>query len=392
MTPWADIFINYMAALALIFLFMELRHKNNPQPIERAISHTVFAAAGLVLTRGLFWMSGIALFEILSLIFAVIIPLTVLLAAETLMRRHSHLMAKVLAAGWLLTGLVCVFTAGNPPVFTYANAAMQCLIPLYAAAWIFLRDKSEFTRAENGNMTVFILALLFIMGFAVTDFPLIMPLPVRLGAVAILIVAYLLVFARQKEFSARQAAVEIGAIAISVAAFLIMARLILGSGTLSSSVQLAALLSSILLTIVIAVRVLNRQLKFEDFSHFTLAEARTDTLDSFLEDTVFAHATSEAHILKLSSNGEYDGRLISELFKGQPVISRKSLEPSADMFMAGEQLADIFNRFNASHAFYLSGEPARLVIVAAPALNNGPQQDAYFQSVAKIAHLIAQKS
>ena len=384
---WTDIFVNLIAAIGLLVLSYSLITKRS-SALEKHTAHVAIAAAILVSLRALFWMTGFDVLEALSLLAAITIPLLILIATEQLMRRHAHRFVKILAAGWVLLGAILIFLGRPEPFFTYANAAMQSLIPLFCIIWILLRNKSQFTQAENRNMMVFIVALIFVIGLCLTDFPSLVQLPVRLGAVGMLIVAYILVFANQHEFSVKRTGIELTAILISLACFFGMSRLILGQGSLPDSIRLAVLLFCILLLTVILVRVILRKFEFQEFSNDTIANARTDTVEHFLEDTLMARVSTEAHILGADHLADYDLKLMSQAFKTYPVISQKMRDFSHQNDMALDQIFDVMDRYKSTHSLLIPGTPPRLLVSSAPILSNAHEQDTYFGIIAKMTRMI----
>ena len=356
--------------------------------LEKYMANVANAAAILVSLRAFYWMTGIGFLEALSLLAAIIIPFLILIATEQLMRRHAHRFVKILAAGWALLGMILILFGRPEPFFTYANAAMQSLIPLFCVFWILLRNKSQFTQAENRNMRVFIAALIFVIGLCLTDFPSLVQLPVRLGAVGMLIVAYLLVFANQHEFSVKRSGIELTAILASLTCFLGMSRLILGQGSLTNSLRLAVLLFCILLLTVILVRVILRKFEFQEFSNDTIANARTDTVEHFLEDTLMARVSTEAHILGPDHLADYDMELIIQAFKTYPVISQKIRELNDQSDMALDQIFDVMGRYKSTHSLLIPGTPPKLLVSSVPTLSNAHEQDTYFGIIAKMTRMI----
>ncbi len=391
MTNWADILINLFAAASLIALSFNLKRGGSVALIEARVALVAQLAAFMVFLRAIFWWNGSAWLEAASLLAAVSLPLLILMAGEVLMRRHAHVVVKVLAALWALGGGAMILWGRPEPLFTYANAAMQVGIPAFCIGWILMRDPAQHSPAENRNMSVFMLALMFIVLLSVTDFPEIVSLPVRFGAIAMLVVAYVLVFASHREYSNRRAGFELAAIATSVLAFLGSARLILGAGNWGAAAQLAALLLAILLTTVILVRVISRRFKLQEFSKDTIAAARTESVDAFIEDTLLARESAATHVLGPDQLTDYDTASLSEYYTEHPVITRDWLSAQKGQSVAQEQVLDLLNRFGANYSLMIPGSAPTVVLSATPALSNGPDQLAYFKLVAKMARLISQK-
>lgn len=387
---WADILTNLIAAIALSILAYQLLGRDNKTLIEKQIAHVVIAAGVLVSFRAFFWMGGQSWLEVISLFAAILVPLLILIATEQLLRRHAHILLKLMAAIWCLAGTIMLLLGRPEPAFTYANATMQFFIPAISIIWILSRNKQQYTGAENRNFIAFIFALSFIMLLSLTDFPSLISLPVRLGAVGVLIVCYLLVFAYDREFSPLRAGFELVAISSITLIFYGLTQLVLEAAQTMDLIRLSVLLFCLLLLTVIIVRVCRRQFEFQEFSNDTISKARTDKIEHFLEDTLMSRVSTEAHLLDTASLRDYNLDLMAQLFEGQTVITQRSLEglKSTSLPLAIEQLSDLMDRYKATHAIFIPGAAPQLLLSAAPLMNNAHEQDAYFGVVAKMAHLI----
>ena len=396
MINWADIFINFAAAIGLITLFFDFRERTQKSPLAQRIGWVALAAASLVSLRALFWMTGIEFFLKLALFAAVTLPLLILIATEGLMRRHAHVLMKLLAAAWVVIGGFLVFSWSNPVSFTYLNAVAQIIIPVICVSWILLRDRSQHTQAENRNMGVFIIALLFISVLTITDFPSIIDLPVRLGAIAILMVCYLMVFAGHKDYSVPRAFLEFLAMLGMILIFSTSTRLVLGQGATIATFQLTAFLFSLMLTTVILVRSISKRFGFQEFSQNNIASARTTSVEAFIEDTLLARVSSEAHMISPDQLPDYNWQDIETAFTTGPVLKREDLTSTDDendqMNDPGkEQVLHLLDSYKASHVVLITGEAPRLILAATPLISENRDRDAYFEVVARMAGLIRQR-
>ena len=390
---WADILINLVAAIGLSILAYQLLGKDNRTLIEKHIGHVVIAAGVLVSFRAFFWIDSLKWLEAVSLFAAILIPMLILIATEQLLRRHAHFCLKILAAGWVLSGFLMMIAGRPEPLFTYANAAMQFFIPAISIIWILSRDRQQYTDAENRNFMSFIFALSFIMLLSFTDFPTLIILPVRLGAVGMLIVCYILVFAYDRKFSPLRAWFELVAISSITCVFYLLTRLVLESAQVIDLIRLSVLLFCLLLLTVIIVRVCGRRFEFQEFSNETISKARTDKIEHFLEDTLMSRVSTEAHLLNAESLRDYNLDLMAQLFEDKTVITQRSLEDlqTNSPSLVIEQIKDLMHRYKATHAIFISGAAPQILLSAAPLMNDAHEQDAYFNVVAKMAHLINQK-
>jgi hypothetical protein len=126
------------------------------------------------------------------------VPLGIVLTVEGLLRRHAPLSLKLfpLAGGLFCLALTLLYGNAPQPWVSASFAGFQILGLLLPFSWAFIRDRSQLTGRENRRVDAMFLLTLLALPFIATDFADLMPsLPLRMGAVAILLFAHAVVLA-----------------------------------------------------------------------------------------------------------------------------------------------------------------------------------------------------
>lgn len=196
MEPWDGV-INLLAAAGVggfaLHVLLPVRRNRLPSLLEIRFGVLALLLALFLATRGLFWISGFDSFFSISFLAVCFVPLGILLAVEGLLRRHAPFMLKLYA---LLGAFVCLIStlllaSSSSMVYSSFLAGFQILGLILPISWAFLRDRTQLSRRENRRVNGMITFTLIGVPLIATDFSDLVPgLPVRLGALAILMFAY----------------------------------------------------------------------------------------------------------------------------------------------------------------------------------------------------------
>jgi hypothetical protein len=188
----ADVLVNLFGALGTLVVAYNLRRSDPHGPVTLRAMYALDLVAALFLMRSVAWSTGSGVLLSVVGILAAFIPLTALLVAEGLLRRH--------APRWLK--LAIVLGGGAAALFSLlpgVPALVGNLVELavvgggFAAIGVLLwtRDRASLTEGENSSIRRMVIALALLVPLIVTDFPSIVPdLPMRFGAVGALVVLF----------------------------------------------------------------------------------------------------------------------------------------------------------------------------------------------------------
>lgn len=385
----ADVFINFIAAIGMVSLWLSIRQAKKASILERRIGYLALAASFLLSLRTAFWITDSHFLESVALIPAILIPLLILIAMEGLLRRHAPFGMKLIASASIVIGCIVIMMGHRQfePWFSFGLAGAQLSVIGFCLLWVWRHDKTKNTLAENQSARVLAVTLVCLALAGFTDFPEIIALPVRFGAVGMLIVAYLLVFVATHNFSIQRTILEIGSIITMVGIFLWMSTSVLGAETWQAIVQLGAVLFSLMLTTVIVVRVFAMRRGVNGDSERRLANADTTDLYAFLDEAMSGPLTPHAFVLKGTELADYDVDQLQTAFQSAPIISNKMLD-AAILENSQEQILDILNQNNASHIFMASQNPPVLVACASQVLGDSHELGGYLSLVSTMSRLI----
>jgi len=393
----ADIFVNLIATLGMFGLWLSVRQNGAMSPVERRISYLAVALMFMFFMRSWFWANNSYTIERIGLIPAVFIPFLVLITTEGLMRRHAPFLMKLLTALTVIIGggVVILGHRQFEPWFSYGMCAVQFIVFLFCLFWIMTRKAADLTASESRSASIFALTLVCVSLVGLTDFPEIITLPVRLGAVGVLVVAYLLVFTNSRTFSFRDVALELAVISAAVGVALWMSVTVLKANSWDAAYALGVVLFSLLLSTVIMYRVFMARSGIDGQAERILSQASTDTLEGFLGNALASKMTPYSAVLGPNDLTDYNIDNLIQAYEANPVIHDKMLSGTHNSTVsetASEQIEDILSRHQASHSFMASKSPPLIVVSATQPFGDEREFSTYLALVSKIARLIKQEA
>lgn len=389
----ADCFVS-LAALAGLCTFMRLIIAGDgADPLARRMLFAMAVLAALMLSRVALWVTDIGIFRFLTLTAAGLIPLSALLLAEGLMRRHAPPRLKWLAAG----AAALIFFAAWLPTEAVDPARLIILLALQLGTlagvgyFVLRRDRASLSAAENASIDRFSLALLVILPLLITDFRIgaFQP-PVRMGGIAILLLCWLGVSLSRATVADRDV---INSYALLTTAAVVAALTIgaIAQLDLHAVVQVGAIvLSAILLAAL-----------YNDSRQIHAERSR----DSLLRYLARADMTDQAAFLRglrdhpLLAGGimlgpelleDFDPKILRALFADDPVRLRSDIldEPQTARH---ETLGWLHERFDATHILLVGHHPFTLFALTLPNLGQDTAALTELRAVQRIAMLIPRK-
>ena len=391
----ADVITSLAAFFGLIVVISTLRRRSSDDPLLRRFLFGMRLLAVLLIGRVLHWTTDYAIAGFVTLAAAALIPLAALLLSEGLLRRHAPPGFKLWAAGGGAAFAILAFLpdALVEPGRTVAMLIFQ-LLSFAGLGWLVLtRDRDSLSTAENRTVDRIALALVLIIPFMITDYRFVLPgLPVRLGGIAILFLCWLAIGLGRPSLSHRDAIAGFAVIALAA----VFAGAALGAtfGTdWPGMVQAAAIvLSASLLAVCYndSVSLLAEERRETLIRH--IAEGDLDGSAAFLRGLQDHVLVEGALILTERDLEDFDVGVLSGVFGRSPVVSRAGLRLLAQSGEdAREQLAWLFERFEATHVMLCSQAPLTLVALNMPALTSSPGAETELRAVQRVALLISRR-
>jgi hypothetical protein len=367
----ADSIVNIAGAVGVGVAILTFRHRDPDGAVTRLLNLALGILFGLLLLRGLFWWTGSGLLEALSLTFAAAVPLAAIIATEAALRRHAPRWAKLVVL--TLTGALGILALtglhGSPVWFGLPLAIAQ-LIGLGISAWLLhRRDATSLTDAENAAIQRLMLAVGLSAPLVLTDFRILFPdMPVRLGALGILLAVSLLVVAASAATTRRQLLTLMGW-RIGAAALLgYAAAYLLPNPTSADILRFAA----VAVAGVLAIGMMTDALRglYEARAPGVLAAisaGRGETRAALLEELQRNPVFSGARRLRAAELAAFDPAILGPALAGHGIIRTSDWPWSLqEEDPAAERLLSLLRSHGATHLITLSSAPPDVVLVQVP--------------------------
>ena len=385
-----DIAINLIAAFGIGALLFSMSMRNADSPVERRLFSLVLAIVLTLALRAVFWADGGYFWESVALLPAIATPLLGLVTTEGVLRRHAPFLLKAFAAAGLALAVIVALAGHRPfePGFSIALFTYQSVIVVFCLCWIAARKRQFLSAAENRFADIFAATLLLVAPLLATDFPAVIDLPARLGAIGLLAAAYVYASAWSPKFSIGETVLKITIILACAAGFLWLAVGFLGLDDWRRGFQFGAVLVAIALAAGIVFQLMEafagaRRRGVTDI----ITSARTDSISAFLEDALSPEGLKDAVVCDERVLADYD-QSIRDVFSRKPIMRLRDLTGVRAEGAAREQLAHLLRRHQASHAVLLRDRPLLIVLTSAPPFSDEHDLTAHLHLLRKLAHMI----
>lgn len=337
-------------------------------------------------TRAAFHMTGWPGLELAQRLVASAPPLSALLLAEAVLRRHAPQILKVLIVGGAVVTLASAVLA---PAASDRVLAVYVVLSLASLTVLLLaRDRASLSRQENASVAALVASGLLVTIVSVTDF--IPSSPVSLSGVGAASVAFAMAASPTSTREARQVIGEFIALALVAGGVGLTLARVLDPATSADAARLAAVLLALLLAAGAIVRAAGVRTGVRHAA-LTAALARADTscLDRFLEDVADQPLLTGLRLAEGPHLKDYDTEGLAAALGDRRVWTVRALaaaKGAADR--PREELGDLLARTEATHAVIISTSPLRIALLTLP--EGGPAHEvdvelALFGKLASIA-------
>ena len=379
MTPHvvADAAVSLAALAGVLVLAVRLSRRGGP--MARRFRFALEIVAVLLLARTLFWWSEAMLFSRLSVVAAGLIPLGAVLVAEGFLRRHAPLALK----GWAAAGAVAFSLAAFTPVGLLDGLVTRTLFAFQLSAlsgvalWVALRDRRALSPAQNAAVNRVGLALLLIVPLLVTDYRAIADLPVRLGGVGILALAWFAVTADRPGGARAFAGVVAAAAAVTCVIALMTS---LGAADLLR-IAAIAFCAGLLTALLLAVASTGPRAEGADIVAALLG-ADTRGVEPFLTGLEAHPAVRGARLLREPDLADLDLDRLRSAFDAKPVWRREE---------GDEQVSFLLDIHEATHVLRARREPLLLAALQLSEMTAGGREERELALVQRVAELVGER-
>lgn len=385
----ADTSISIFGAFGAVIVLCNLKHITPTEAVARPVRFCLWVLIILLVARVGHWGELGWLFSMLTQATAAFIPLSGLLIAEVLLRRHAPPILKWFCGlGAVVFVIFAMLSLGQ---FGYLHIlgllTFQVIGLTGIAILIVTRDRASLALVENQAIGRISLAFVFILPFLVTDF-LRTPnvdIPVRLGGVAVLALCWLLINFQRSGLSRADIMRGLSAVfGISMVLAVLMALAVpleWRSGAQITAVLLAAFM--LLATWQAAVA-----LHIEDTPMAAL-RAMTEVTGSGPEAGLIllrrASGSPDAVAIGEAELGDFNGTVLAQAFKHNNI---RHIGESA----VSEDISWLLASYGATHAVRLTDAPFSLVLLNNPALSMSDGNDMGLAAVVRMARIISKET
>jgi hypothetical protein len=375
-----DLALSLAALVGLVILHQSLIARGRWDPLNRRFIFGIRVTILLFAGRALGPLTGMAGFDRIVLMAAALIPLSVLILTEGLLRRHAPRWIKAPVA----VGTVVLAVSGliaPSPMGLNALLGFQ-LAGLCAAGWMVLtRDRASLSAAENRAAERLGVSLLLLIPLAGADF-LATPLGFRASGLGVLFLCWLALSLRRPEARHLHALGTLGlALAGGVVTALVIGLLWGGDAVETARIGAVVLAAMLLSAIVTDARTLAGE--EQSLSLLKLMAQGPGDRDGFVAALAGHPMVEGAVTLGIGDLPDLDPEVLERLLQARPILHRDDAAPlAAD---EADHMAHLFARTGATHVLRLSARPLVLMALAMPTMAASARAEMELAAVQRLA-------
>ncbi|MFO6419218.1 hypothetical protein ACLBKS_03340 [Hylemonella sp. W303a] len=376
---YSDVAVTWIGAAGCAVYAHFLWQIRRSSSFARAALFLFVLLALLLLIRGFFWTmpDSMALGRTVLGV-ATLLPVAMTIFSEHLLRRHHPLSLKLgalaVSAVFFVINLIFVLPVNLPLLIAF----LCCFVVVLAwNGWQLVRHQhSELTRHEVDIARATALVVLLSLPLVMTDFREEVDVgPMRLGALAPLLLVHVLLHLTHTGNAAIQALLRLATLTIAAATLSFVFGLVaVGFGPPLPATWLGSLPVAmawvLLASSIVQARRLQSEVQSQNFLNWLL-HARMDNIDGFLASLRQLPLTGESIVLRASDLAAYDtGRMLAMTAERDHPMSageaRTLVRTTGDRLDAAEQWLDLFERHHMTHALIVARDPALIILLNLP--------------------------
>ena len=388
-----NLFLSLSALAGLLILQAVICARDPWAPLNRRFLLGLRVMAMLFAGRALLILTGLDFFRFFILLGATLIPLSVLLLAEGLLRRHAPRWVKFWVMGGTVLFSILSFWWSNSidPARLIGLLVFQ-LSGFFIGAWLVLtRDKASLTVAENHTVERLALSLFLLVPLAAADFLMIyLHLPAQISPLGVLFLCWLAVSLGRSQSQHRAPLVSFLAIVLGAGLSGFVIAQMVDMDKDATILTLAVILAAVL----VAVLFIEAQtLRIEEHSQSLLrhlAEDRSRDALGFSRGLQAHPLVEGAVLIEAKQLSGLDTVVLQHIFRVRPILRRA--DPPFSDGVEGDHIKHLFSMFNASHILLADDAPITLVALSMPSLATSPRAELELAAVQRMARLMSKAS
>ncbi|AGI67347.1 hypothetical protein OAN307_c16800 [Octadecabacter antarcticus 307] len=388
-----NLFLSLAALAGLLILQSVICARDPWEPLNRRFLFGLRVMAMLFVGRAFLILTGADFFRFFILLGAALIPISVLVLAEGLLRRHAPQWAKV----WVGCGTIVFFILSfwwsdsiDPPRLM-GLLAFQ-LSGVFIGAWLVLtRNRSSLTVAENQTVERLALSLFLLVPLAAADFFMIhLAPPAQISALGLLFFCWLTVSIGRSQAHHRAPLLSFLAIVIGAGLSGFVVADMVGMDKDATILTLVVILAAVPVAVLfIEAQTLRSEEQSQTLLHH-LAEDRSCDALGFLRGLQAHPLVEGAALIDNAQLADLEAAVLRHIFTICPVLRRA--DPPFSDGAQGDRITHLFNLFNASHILLADNAPMTLVALSTPSLATSPRAELELVAVQRMARLISRST
>ncbi len=379
-----------LAALAgLMILQGVIMARDRSAPLNRRFLFGLRVLMMLFAGRALFVVTDLQVFRFFILLAAACVPVSVVILAEGMLRRHAPAWVKIWIAGGTTVFAVSAlwWSSSIDPARLIGLLLFQISGFAIGGYLVLTRDRASLSAAENKAVERMALSLVVLMPLAAADFLMTyLGLPVQISPLGVLFLCWLAVSLARAQVQHRAPLLSFGAsVAVAAIAGGVVARMA-GLGRDGTILTLVLVLAAVLVAVL---SVEAQSVRAEERSHSLLrhmAEDRSRDALGFLRGLQAHPMVEGAVIIEAPQLAEMDDGVLQHIFRVRPVLRRA--DPPFTDGPEGDHISHLFARYDASHILLVRQAPLALVALSMPAMSASPRAELELAAVQRMASLM----
>jgi len=386
----ATLFLSLSAVAGLLILSQVITARDPRAPLNRRFLFGLRVTMMLFAGRALFVLTDVQFFRFFVLLGAALIPLSVLILVEGLLRRHAPLWAKIwIGSGTAVFVILSLWWRDSiDPARVTGVLMFQLSGFIIAAVLVMGRHRASLSAAEHQTVERLALSLVLLIPFAAADFlmdPL--GLPTQISPLGVLFLCWLAVSLGRAQIQHRATLVSAAVIVFGAALSGLVVSQAAGLDRAAAITTCAVILAAVL---VVVVFIEAQTLRADARSHSLLrhlAEDRSRDGLGFLRGLQSHPLVEGAALIDATQLHDLDPHILRHIFAVRPVLRRK--DPPFTDGVEGDHIAHLFDLFEASHILLADEDPLTLVALSMPALATSPRAELELAAVQRMARMMA---
>ncbi|HEX3675683.1 MAG TPA: hypothetical protein VHU87_15535 [Rhizomicrobium sp.] len=360
--------IDGLSAVTLGASVLGIAQRRAASPLRTRLGFAFGGLFVLFAARTAFYVLDISFLHLLALIVVCTLPLAALVLAEGVLRRHAPGALKILVTlGAVAMAAALLAEDGRAPAASWWLGSYVITSLVTVTVLLLARDRKSLSRQENAGVAALIASGALLTLLSVTDF---LPRsPVGLSGIGAAAVGFVLGANPSTARETRRVLVSVLIMGLVAVTGAVLFAAPFGLHGLDEHVRMEAILLALLLATNAVLGVFQREGAgaAQGFAQALAAADRT-SLDAFLGSLSGEPLLAGLNLAEGKSLAEYDTIALSNAMAARAVWTRMLLSGGhADIAeRAGDELADLMARTEATHAVVLSRMPLRIALLTLP--------------------------